>query len=172
MTRKYLAIVLITYYITYSILTGIFGSRGLLINNQLRRSIPEQQTLLSDMQEKNLRLQMDRNRLEADYQRILEEAYKYGYIREDEFRIIFEDYTNNYLELTESQNQKMKNSANSPESRVSLVRQLSRNEILKLSIVPSIILTLLSFLTERKIKHFRKKNSTRTEDNHPVGFRE
>ncbi|MCF7943046.1 MAG: septum formation initiator family protein [Spirochaetia bacterium] len=172
MTRKYLAIVLITYYITYSILTGIFGSRGLLINNQLRQSIPEQQTLLSDMQEKNLRLQKDRNRLEADYQRILEEAYKYGYIREDEFRIIFEDYTNNYLELTESQNQKMKNSANSPESRVSLVRQLSRNEILKLSIVPSIILTLLMFLTERKIKHFRKKNSTRTEDNHPVGFRE
>jgi uncharacterized protein YpuA (DUF1002 family) len=172
MTRKYLAIVLITYYITYSIFTGIFGSRGLLINNQLRQNIPEQKTLLSDLREKNLRLQTDRNRLEADYQRILQEAYTYGYIREDEFRIIFEDYTNNYQELTESQTQKMTNSANSSESWISLKRQLSRKEILKLSVAPSIIIPLLIFLAERKIKHFRKKKSMHTEDNHPAGFRE
>ncbi len=172
MTRKYIAIVFITFYITYSILTGIFGSRGLLINNQLRQSIPEKKTVLSDMQEKNLRLQLDRNRLEADYQRILEEAYKYGYIREDEFRIIFENYANNYPGLTESQTPKMTNSAISSKSMIILKRPLSRNGILRLSVVPSIILPLLIFLTERKVKHIRKKNTIRAEERQPTGFRE
>ncbi len=92
MTRKYLLAPLISFYLLYILLIGVFGPQGLAVNRILRSYLPLLEQTAEREEERNAAVLAERNRIETDYGRIMEEAYRYGYIRENEFRIILDLY--------------------------------------------------------------------------------
>ena len=93
MTRNKLVVIIITILAVYTILTGLFGDKGFLVNKQLKKMLPVMQDELQILVTKNKKLTELKISFEADYHKILNEAYKYGYLQEDEFRIIYNAYT-------------------------------------------------------------------------------
>jgi hypothetical protein len=93
MTRNKLVVVIITILAVNTILTGLLGDKGVLVNNQLKKMLPVMQEELQILVKKNKNLTELKISFEADYHKILNEAYRYGYLQEDEFRIIYNAYT-------------------------------------------------------------------------------
>jgi|GEM_PF-5917245 len=93
MTRNKLVAALITILAVYTIVTGLFGDKGYIVNQRLKKMVPILQNELELLVAENKILTDLKIRFEADYQKILEEAYRYGYLQEDEFRIIYNVFT-------------------------------------------------------------------------------
>ncbi len=102
MTRNKLVVALITILAVYTIITGLFGDKGYIVNQRLKKIIPILQSELELLVVDNKTLTDLKIRFEADYQKILEEAYRYGYLQEDEFRIIYNVFTSYDSKLVSS----------------------------------------------------------------------
>ncbi|MBC8146832.1 MAG: hypothetical protein H8E98_02470, partial [Bacteroidetes bacterium] len=93
MTRNKLVVTIVTIFIVYTLLTGFLGDKGYFVNKRLKQILPNLQDELEEMVIENKRLTDLKIMYEADYQKILEEAYRYGYLQENEFRIIINAFT-------------------------------------------------------------------------------
>ncbi|MCK5156126.1 MAG: septum formation initiator family protein [Spirochaetales bacterium] len=102
MTRNYMLNTLTTIVIIYVIITGLFGEKGYFVNRRLEQMIPALQNDLEVLLIENRELTDNKIRFESDYQKILEEAYRYGYLQENEFRIIYNSYTSYKSRLSSS----------------------------------------------------------------------
>jgi len=102
MTRNKLVVTLITILAVYTIITGLFGDKGYIVNQRLKKMVPILQNELQLLVAENKTLTDLKISFEADYQKILEEAYRYGYLQEDEFRIIYNVFTSYDSKLVSS----------------------------------------------------------------------
>ncbi len=93
MARKLLPLSLAVTLSVFFILSGLFGEDGYIINRDIRLHLPSEKQELAQLRAENAALTVERDRLASDYQRILEEAYRYGYLQENEFRIIYDVHT-------------------------------------------------------------------------------
>lgn len=104
MTRNKLVVTIVTIFIVYTLLTGFLGDKGYFVNKRLKQILPNLQDELEEMVIENKRLTDLKIMYEADYQKILEEAYRYGYLQENEFRIIINAFTSYDNGLVSSSN--------------------------------------------------------------------
>lgn len=91
MARNWLQIAVTVTLILFFTLSGLFGPHGI----QAARELEELQEMLlqeyDTLTERNSELALEKKLLEHDYERIMEEAYSYGYLQEDELRLILEE---------------------------------------------------------------------------------
>ncbi|NQT57603.1 MAG: hypothetical protein HQ557_01330 [Bacteroidetes bacterium] len=149
MTRNKLVITVITILTVYVIITGLFGEKGYFVNQRLKQMVPVLQDELELLITENRSLTDLKISFEADYQKILEEAYRYGYLQENEFRIIYNSFT--------SYDSRLESSAKLGKRIILPTGVLTQKQINLISLLSgvliNIILSIYHVLKKNKITH-------------------
>jgi len=155
MTRNKLVVTLITIFAVYTLFTGLFGDKGYIVNQRLKQIEPVLQNELGILVTENKTLTDLKISFEADYQRILEEAYRYGYLQEDEFRIIYNTFT--------TYDNRLVSSANLGKRLVMPTGVLSQKEIIIISLLSGIftfiIISIFYFIKRNTVIRGKEKNN-------------
>lgn len=134
-------------------LTGFLGDKGYFVNQHLKKILPvmrqEHELLVSE----NQNLTDLKISYETNYQKILNEAYRYGYLQEDEFRIILNTFT--------SYNSGLVSSAKLGKRIIMPGSVLKQKQIVLISILSGVLINLIIgiYYILKKIKIKRDSDS-------------
>lgn len=108
MARNWLPIAVTVTLILFFTLSGLFGPHGIQATRELEELYEQLLQEYGTLTERNRELALEKKLLENDYERIMEEAYSYGYLQEDELRLVLEEnFSVSSPETAEEQSQEI-----------------------------------------------------------------